>query len=119
MALTAAESRERSRSWADHGTPNVRDLQGAETASAAAERAADLAGTTLVALVVGFLVLEALYLVACVLYLGCARGRRAAPARETNAAPLETPTPVHREAHNSWQTEEAGTNVPASVATVP
>ncbi len=94
-------------------------LQGVVTASAAAERAVDVAVTALGALIVGFLVLEALYLVACVLYLGCARGRRTAPARQPNAASLETSTPVYREAYNSWQNEEAGTNVPASPVTVP
>lgn len=94
-------------------------LQGVVTASAAAERAVDLAVTALGALIVGFLLLEALYLVACVLYLGCARGRRAAPARRPEAAPSEAPTPVHREEPDWWQREEAGTNVPASPVTVP
>ncbi|MDH3570628.1 MAG: hypothetical protein OER89_10625 [Gemmatimonadota bacterium] len=94
-------------------------LQGVVTASAAAERAVDVAVTMLGALIVGFLALEALYLVACVLYLGCARGRRAVPDQGTTAAGAETPVATPRRARPSWQTEEAGTNVPASVATAP
>lgn len=94
-------------------------LQGAVTASAAAGQAVEVAVTTLGVLVVGFLVLEALYLVACVLYLGCARGRRRVLEHGANAARSETPMPVHHEGRRSWQTEEAGTNVPASPVTVP
>jgi hypothetical protein len=94
-------------------------MQEVVTASAAAERAVDVAVTALGALIVGFLVLEALYLVACVLYLGCARGRRATPAREPEAAPVDAVPVVCREERVSWQNGEAGTNVPASPVTVP
>lgn len=94
-------------------------LQGVVTASAAAEQAVDVAVTTLGAVIVGFLVLEALYLVACVLYLGCARGRRRVPEHGANAARSETPMPVLHEGRRSWETEEARTTVPASPVTVP
>ncbi len=82
-------------------------LQGVVTASAAAERAVDVAVTALGALIVGFLVLEALYLVACVLYLGRASGRRAVPEHGTNPVGPGSPVATQRRARRSWQREPA------------
>ena len=79
-------------------------LQGAVTASAAAERAVEVAVTALGALIVGFLVLEALYLVACVLYLGCARPRRAVSEQGTKPAGAGSLVPTQ---HRSRQREPA------------
>jgi hypothetical protein len=82
-------------------------LQGAVTASAAAERAVEVAVTALGALIVGFLVLEALYLAAFVLYLGCAHRRRAVPEQGTKPAGAGSPVPTQRRARRPWQREPA------------